>query len=80
MGYTTDFQGHLEIHPPLPAPLVAYINQMANTRRMKRSLPAHFGIDGEFFVGAQGFKGQNRDASVVDYNRQPSTQPSLWLQ
>lgn len=80
MGYTTDFQGHLEIHPPLPAPLVQYINKLAHTRRMMRSLPAHFGVDGEFYVGAGGFKGQSVDASVVDNNRPPSTQPSLWLQ
>jgi hypothetical protein len=80
MGYTTEFKGHIEIHPPLPVPLVQYINQMADTRRMKRNLPAHFGIDGEFYVGAGGFKGQDSSADIVDYNTPPSTQPSLWLQ
>lgn len=80
MGYTTEFQGHIEIHPPLPIPLVQYINQMADTRRMKRNLPAHFGVDGEFYVGAGGMRGQDRSADIVEYNLPPSTQPSLWLQ
>lgn len=79
MGYTTEFQGHIEIHPPLPAPLVAYINKMNDTRRVKRNLPPEFGIDGEFFVGAPGFKGQAVDPTVADYNRPPRTQPGLWL-
>jgi hypothetical protein len=80
MGYTTDFQGHLDITPALPAPLVEYLNKLAETRRMKRNLPAHFGIDGEFFAGGKGFCGQDRDDTVVEYNTPPSTQPSLWLQ
>lgn len=80
MGYTTEFQGKLTISPPLPAPLVKYINQMAETRRMKRNLPAHFGVEGEFYVEGTGFSGQDHDATVIEYNTPPSTQPSLWLQ
>jgi hypothetical protein len=36
------------------------------------------GIEGEFFVGITKNSGQVLDKSVVDYNKQPSTQPSLW--
>lgn len=80
MGYTTDFQGHLDITPAMPRPLVEYLNLLAGTRRMKRNLPAHFGVDGEFFADGKGFGGQDRDDTVVEYNTPPSTQPSLWLQ
>lgn len=48
-----------------------------------------YGIDGEFFVGAAGFGGQDSDASVTNYNIAPGQagfmekskgQPGLWLQ
>jgi hypothetical protein len=37
-----------------------------------------YGIEGEFFVDGTGDFGQDHDASIVDYNKPPSTQPSLW--
>lgn len=47
-------------------------------------LHAHVGLplgtEGEYFVGGEGFMGQERDCSIVDYNCPPSTQPSLWCQ
>lgn len=39
-----------------------------------------YGNGGEYFVGAGGHAGQDRDASVIDYNSPPSSQPGLWLQ
>ena len=36
--------------------------------------------EGEFFVRDDGFCGQNRDESILDYNVPPSTQPGLWCQ
>jgi len=80
MGYTTEFSGQLAITPPLPTVLVAYINNMANTRRMKRNLPPLYGIEGEFFVMGKGVMGQDNDPTVIDGNHPPFTQPGLWLQ
>lgn len=93
MGYTTSFRGHLKISPALSADQVAYIQKLNDTRRMQRdpekiNLPdpvrekvgLPLGVDGEFFVGAQGFAGQDHDASIINYNNPPSTQPGLWVQ
>jgi hypothetical protein len=40
------------------------------------------GTEGEFYVGATGFMGQDRclHGSVIDPNSPPSTQPGLWCQ
>ena len=37
-----------------------------------------FGEDGEYFVGGKGEHGQDRDESIVDYNKPPKNQPGLW--
>ena len=94
MGYTTEFAGSFKFDKPLSAAQVAYIKAFNESRRMKRNvdLASAFpdplrlavglplGVDGEFFVGGDGLRGQADDRSVVDYNRQPSTQPGLWCQ
>jgi hypothetical protein len=38
MGYTTDFQGHLEITPALTKEQADYINLLCHTRRMRRDI------------------------------------------
>jgi hypothetical protein len=72
----------------------AYLRQFSDTRRMKRdpalaaTLPDPFreavnlpiGPDGGYFVGGGGFMGQDRDASILEYNRPPEGQPGLWCQ
>lgn len=92
MGYHTEFEGHFKIHPPLQAEQIEYINTFSQTRRMCRDanlakmLPdpireavgLPIGQEGEFFVGATGYMGQDNDASVKNYNNPPSTQPGLW--
>ena len=94
MGYTTDFEGAFELNKPLSEEHRAYLNKFNETRRMKRDatkaaeladpvreaaeLP--IGTEGEYFVGADGFAGQDRDDSIVEYNDPPSTQPGLWCQ
>ena len=92
MGYTTDFDGSMEINPPLTPERVSYINQFSGTRRMKRDpekaskLPdplreavgLPIGEDGCYFVGGAGFAGQDKDDSIVEYNQAPSIQPGLW--
>lgn len=90
MGYTTDFEGHFKVSPPLSEAHAEYLTAFSETRRMKRNadvvalrpdplreavgLPV--GVDGEFYVG------DTRDAGtdVIDGNSPPSTQPGLWCQ
>ena len=39
-----------------------------------------FGIEGEFFVDGTGSFGQGDDKNIINYNKPPVTQPSLWCQ
>lgn len=85
MGYTTDFEGSLSFDRPLTKEHADYLRAFAETRRMKRDaakaelLPdairiaagLPIGTDGAFFVGSAGFRGQDRDVSVIDYNTPP---------
>jgi hypothetical protein len=85
MGYTTEFEGKFTVTPELSQEHMDYLNQFSETRRMKRDpkilegfqdflrevvgLP--LGTDGEYFVGGKGHCGQDRDASIIDYNEPP---------
>lgn len=80
MGYTTDFTGGFSLNVPLKKGIKDYLVSFADTRRMKRRLGPEFGIEGEFYIKGKGFKGQDDDESVVDHNKPPITQPSLWCQ
>lgn len=92
MGYHTEFSGSFTVTPNLSDNHRKYLQKFSETRRMKRdadiassitdlvresvSLPV--GKQGEYYVGATGFCGQDTDQSVVNYNSPPTTQPSLW--
>jgi len=92
MGYTTDFEGKFKITGSLTPDQVKYIQTFSKTRRMKRNveklqelydgehgLPGgDYGLDGEFFAYDDGWFGQNRDESIIDYNSPSETQPGLW--
>jgi hypothetical protein len=89
MGYTTEFSGRFLLSKPLDKELHSYLLQFAQTRRMKRDTSQlyqdpdnhkDYGIEGEFYVGGLGDFGQDEDPSIIDYNKPPSTQPSLWCQ
>jgi hypothetical protein len=93
MGYSTDFSGEFELDKPLTEAQVAYLSKFAETRRMTRDpeltakrpdpireavgLPV--GKEGEYFVGEEGYFGQNHGEDVVQDNP-PADQPSLWCQ
>lgn len=79
MGYTTDFEGTFKLNKRLDTETHMFLNKLNETRRMKRNVTG-YGIDGEFFVDGKGFAGQDQDSTIVDYNRPPKTQPSLWCQ
>jgi hypothetical protein len=89
MGYSTYFSGGLELTPPANKELTSFVNEWKNTRRMARDvskltdkskgLNGEFGVEGEFYIGS-GEYGQDSDDSVINYNKPPKTQPSLWCQ
>lgn len=117
MGYSTDFSGSFQLSRPTTAEEKAYLDKLADTRRMQRDvaklmkiykgkggLPLFqtkltkeqkelvkqleksgvkvtateivdnrtaeeiYGFKGEYFVGADGFRGQDSDDSIIDYN------------
>jgi hypothetical protein len=80
MGYTTDFSGRFELNKQLSPKMAQYLKLFNETRRMKRNTDEVFGVEGEFFVFGGGDFGQNHEPNIVDFNQQPSTQPSLWCQ
>ena len=81
MGYTTDFEGRFKLNKKLDEDTHNYLCKFSETRRMKRKFPNNeHGVDGEFFVDGGGDFGQEHDASVVNYNQPPKTQPGLWCQ
>lgn len=73
MGYQTDFWGKVEISPPLNPYEVAYLKDLAQTRRMDRE-------NGPFFVRGGGIMGQGHEADVRNYNSPDPSQPGLWCQ
>lgn len=73
MGYTTDFDGWVEIVPPLNDAESAYLKKFAQTRRMDRE-------SGPYFVDGSDNWGQGRDSDIRDYNRPDKSQPGLWCQ
>lgn len=74
MGYTTDFEGEVQISPPLNQAEIEYLNRFARTRRMDRK-------NGPYYAnpGSDGF-GQDNEPDIVSYNDPPAGQPSLWCQ
>lgn len=85
MGYTTDFYGEFQLDKPLTEKHAAYLHKFNETRRMKRdakiaeTLPdpvriaagLPIGEEGAYFVGGNGFAGQEDDRSVIDHNTPP---------
>lgn len=95
MGYSTDFNGSLELSTAATPEQIEYIKNFIYSRRMARDvnklqeiykgehgLPGvGYGIEGEYFCKDDGNFGQNdSDGSIIDFNQPPSTQPGLWCQ
>ena len=91
MGYTTEFEGHFDITPPLEPAQVAYLTAFSESRRMERhplrceaaaardplrvALGMPVGSQGGYCVGLSDSHG---DSAILDYNSPPSGQPGLW--
>lgn len=80
MGYTIDFSGSFQLNTPLQPRMLEFLKKFNETRRMKRNVDEAFGIEGEFYVLGTGSFGQGNEPNIIDFNNQPSTQPSLWCQ
>lgn len=94
MGYHTDFFGRFKLSHPLSDAHRVYLTKFSQTRRMKRdptvasnlqdpdrnAVGLPLGEDAGYFVGGTGFAGQDKDDSVLDYNKHPEGQPGLWCQ
>lgn len=81
MGYSTDFQGRFDLDRELDNETHELLEGLATTRRMKRKVDGKYGVEGEFYIYGSGQLGQNPDdATILDYNRPPATQPGLWCQ
>lgn len=83
MGYHTEFHGQFNLNRPLDKETHEFLTKLASTRRMKRRMDPKYGVQGEFYVDAATEDdpfGQNEDETVIDGNRPPRTQPSLWCQ
>ena len=80
MGYHTEFRGQFDFNKPLSDKMYSFLKLFNETRRMKRNVPDAFGIEGEFYVFGSDDWGHKQEKNIVDYNKEPSTQPGLWLQ
>lgn len=94
MGYSTDFSGSFNVTPALNEAQTSYLLAFSETRRMGRNpsiaatLPdpkreavgLPIGPQGAYFVGGGSDFGQDQDASVLNYNSEPTGQPGLWCQ
>jgi len=80
MGYTTSFRGSVKTNKPVDDETFNLINGLATTRRMKRNLTG-YGVEGEFYYNPDSKEmGQEDTPDIIDDNKPPRTQPSLWLQ
>ena len=80
MGYTTDFEGEFKTDKKVDEETYNLLKGIANTRRMARNVDKKYGVEGEFYCEDKEDFGQRDNRNIIDYNRPPSTQPSLWCQ
>jgi len=77
LGYMTEFTGRFWLNRTLDEVTFSFLNKFYDTRRIARKLDPEYGIEGEFYVGGKEEPG---DVTIIDYERPPRTQPSLWCQ
>lgn len=78
MGYTTEYQGQLELNTPLQPKIYQFLKLFSHTRRMARNVDEAYGEEGEFYVFGKGICGQDHEENIIDFNTPPKTQPTLW--
>lgn len=70
MGYSTDFEGSINIEPPLNSFEIDYLTKFSWTRHMKRQQGPYFVID--------DIDNAEDETGVISFNEPPASQPSLW--
>lgn len=73
MGYTTYFSGEFSFNKKLDDKLGDFLRKFNDSRRVARDIKG-FGVEGEFYVDGHDYD----DKNIIDCNRPPKTQPSLW--
>lgn len=75
MGYITTFAGQFQFNKPLDDKTYHLLVGLATTRRVMRRCRREegYGVDAEFYIGDGDYP------KVVDDNKPPRGQPSLWL-
>lgn len=73
VGYTTTFEGHFTVTPPLNEDEASYLAEFSASRRMDRE-------KGPYFVRGSGDFGQGHDKDIRNRNAPPEGQPGLWCQ
>lgn len=78
MGYTTDFEGRIEIIPPLNAEEITFLREFNGTRRMHWKQGPYYihKVEGEIKDFGQAWD----HPDVIDNNREATGQPGLWCQ
>jgi hypothetical protein len=76
MGYKTEVVGKLNLNKELDEDTYTFLVKFNKSRRIARNLSHEYGIEGEFFVDEDDYSPQ--DDTIIDFNRPPKTQPSLW--
>lgn len=96
MGYTTDFWGSVSIDKPVDEDTFNLVTGICRTRRMKRDpqklakrlkmtkkeVLEKYGAECQFYFEEKDFEnaGQAQRPEIVEFNRPPCDQPSLWCQ
>jgi len=91
MGYSTDFEGCIDINKKVDEKTQKWLKGLSNTRRMKRDtkvLSKLLGITEEECLSEYGEDaknyfdyidmGQRHTEDILNYNFPPSNQPGLW--
>lgn len=80
MGYTTEFNGQINVEPPLSQKEIEFLNKFAASRRVQRTRGPYYVEDdgcGKLIPGKHNMSGQE---DVIDMNSPPEGQPGLWCQ
>lgn len=73
MGYTTYFDGVIDLDPALNKEEIDYLLKFKETRRMHRG-------NGPYYIEGTGSFGQGQDPDVINFNQPDPSQPGLWCQ
>lgn len=71
MGYTTEFEGQVDIYPPLNLQEYSFLMDLSTSRRMDRT-------KGPLYVGGKNYSDQLGGQDVLNNNRPHPDQPGLW--